>query len=105
MEKLAVEGAVTGAASGSKNPDGKADHRPSGAVSTKEECEKVRRMATERQEMKGLIPEMQPSSNEAEGDFILCEVEEEQAARVEVQGPRRRAVIRVESDGNARLCS
>ena len=25
-EKLAVEGAVSGAASGSKNPDGKADH-------------------------------------------------------------------------------
>ena len=49
MEKLAVEGAVTGAASESKNLDGKADHWPSGAVSTKEESENVRRMAPERQ--------------------------------------------------------
>ena len=39
-EKLAVEGAVTGAASGSKNPDGNADHWPSGEVSTKEERKK-----------------------------------------------------------------
>ena len=42
--------------------------------------------------------EIQPSSNEAEGDFIMCEVEEQQAARVEVQSPKRRAVIRVESE-------
>ena len=27
----------------------------------------------------------------------MCEVEEQQAARVEVQGPKRRAVIRAES--------
>ena len=44
MEKLAVEGAVSGAASGSKNPDGKADHWPAGVVSTKEEGEKVIRI-------------------------------------------------------------
>ena len=48
--------------------------------------------------MNGVIPEIQPSSNEAEGDFILCEVEEQQAARVEVQRTKRRAVIRVESE-------
>ena len=70
MEKLAVEGAVSGAASGPKNRDGKADHWPSGAVSTKEECENVRRMAAERQEMIGFILESQPSSDE------VCEVED-----------------------------
>ena len=31
MEKLAVEGSFSGAASGSKNPDGEADHWPAGA--------------------------------------------------------------------------
>ena len=41
---------------------------------------------------------MQPSSNEADGGFTMCEVEEQQAARVEVQGPKRRAVLRVESE-------
>ena len=71
MENLAVEGAVTVAASGSKNPDREADHWQSSAASTKEAQEKVR--------------------NEAEGDNIMCKVEEQQAARVEVQGPKRRA--------------
>ena len=47
--------------------------------------------------MNGVIFEMQ-STNEAEGDFTMCEVEEQQAARVEVQGSKRRAVIRVESE-------
>ena len=71
MEKLAVEGAVSGAASGSKNPDGNADHWSGGAVSTKDEGEKVRQMVAERQEMNGMIPESQPSSNEVGGDFIM----------------------------------
>ena len=52
--------------------------RPSNAASTKEEREKVR--------------------SEADGDFIMCEVEEKQAARLEGRGPKRRAVIRVESE-------
>ena len=39
-----------------------------------------------------------PSSNEVGSDFVMCEVEEQQAARVEVQGPKRKAVIRVESE-------
>ena len=91
MEKLAAGACTT---SGSKNPDWKANHWPSGAVSTEEEGKKVRRMAAERQEMNGL----QPSSNEVEGDFIMCEVEEQQAARLEVKGPERRAVIRVDSE-------
>ena len=36
MENLAAEGAVTVAASGSKNPDREADHWQSSAASTKE---------------------------------------------------------------------
>ena len=44
-----------------------------------------------------VIPGMQPSSNEKDGGLRMCEVEEQQAARVEVQGPKRR-VIRVESE-------
>ena len=40
---------------------------------------------------------MQTSSDETDGAFIMCEVEERQDARVEVQSPRRR-VIRVESE-------
>ena len=44
-----------------------------------------------------VIPAMQPSSNETDGGFVMCEVGEQQAARVEVQGPKRR-VIRVESE-------
>ena len=37
---------------------------------------------------------MHPSSNEADGGFIMCEVEEQQAPRAEVQGPKRRAVLK-----------
>ena len=44
-----------------------------------------------------MIPWTQPSSNETDGGFIMCEVEEQQAALVEVQGPERR-VKRVESE-------
>ena len=40
---------------------------------------------------------MQPSSKETDGGFFMSEVEEQQAARVEVQDPKRR-VIRVESE-------
>ena len=42
-------------------------------------------------------PGMQPSSNETDGGFQKCEVEDRQDARVEVQGPKRR-VTRVESE-------
>ena len=42
-------------------------------------------------------PGMQPSSNETDGGFRMCEVEEQQVARVEVKGPTKR-VIRVESE-------
>ena len=104
MEKLAVEGAVTGAASGNKNSDGKADHWQSGALSTKEEGEKVRRVAAERQEMNGVIPEIQPSSNETEGDFIMCEVEEQQAA-CRSRGPKKKSSDTCGIRRNARLRS
>ena len=84
-------GCQTGTASGSQNPDAKPDHWSAA------ESEGARLTVAERQEMNGLLPEIQPT-NEAEGDFIVCEVEEQQAARVEVQGPKRKAVIRVESE-------
>ena len=50
-------------------------------------------MVAERQELNGIIPEPQPLSNEVGDGNIMCEVGEQQAARVEVQGPKRRAVI------------
>ena len=57
----------------------------------------MRLAVNERQEMTGVITEVQPASG-AKGDFIMCEVEAQQAARVEVLGPTSRAVIRVESE-------
>ena len=48
-------------------------------------------------EVDEVIPGMQPSSNETNGGLRVFDVEERQAARVEVQGPKRR-VIRVESE-------
>ena len=41
-------------------------------------------------EVDGVASGMQPSSKETDGGFIVCEVEEQQPARLEVQGPRRR---------------
>ena len=69
-----MEGAVSVAASGSKNLDGKANQWQAGAVST-------------------------PSSNEAGGDYNLCEVEERQAARVKVQGPKNEDFNQKEVEG------
>ena len=40
---------------------------------------------------------IQPSSKETDGGSRMCDVEEQQVARVEVKGPTRR-VIRVESE-------
>ena len=42
-------------------------------------------------------PGTQPLSNETDGGFLMCEVEKQKAARVEVRGPKRR-VIHVESE-------
>ena len=99
MEKLAVEGNFSFAASGSMNPEGKADRWSTEAVLTTEEGEGVTLAENERQEMEvdEVIPWTQPSSNEADGGFTMCEVQEQQAARVEVQVPKRRAVIPAES--------
>ena len=53
---------------------------------------------THEMEVDEVVPETHPSSNETEGGFMMCEVEEQRAARVEVQGPKRRVVIRVASE-------
>ena len=42
-------------------------------------------------EVDDVIPGTQPSSNETDGGFIMCEVEEQQAARVEVQGSKKKS--------------
>ena len=76
MEKLAEEGPFSVAASGSKHPDGKADHWSIQTVLTREESEGVRLAETERQEMNGITTEVQ-STNGAESDFTMCEVEEQ----------------------------
>ena len=49
-------------------------------------------------EVDEVISETQPSSNETDGGFIMCEVEEQQAARVEVQGPKKKSDTCVESE-------
>ena len=87
MENLAVEGSFSVAAGGSKYRDGKVDHWSTQTVLVKEESDGVKLAETERQEMNGITIEVQPA-NGAEGDLIVCEVEEHQAARVEVQGQK-----------------
>ena len=91
MEKLAVEESVSVTAGGSMNPERKADHRSARTVLTIEESEEVKGAENERQgtEVDDVIPETQPTSNEADGGFLMCEVVEQQAARVEVQGPKK----------------
>ena len=50
-------------------------------------------------EVDEVIPGMLPSSPQMEGGFIMCEVEEQQAARrSKFRAQQRRAVIRVESE-------
>ena len=95
MEKLAVEGSLSVAASGFKHRDGKADHWSTQTALTTDESRGVGLAVNERQEMEvdEVVPEILPSSNETEGDFIMCEVEEQQAA-----GPERRAVVRVQPE-------
>ena len=90
MEKLEVEGSFSVAEGGSTDPKRKADHSSARTVLTKEESEGVKGAENERQgmEVDDVIPETQPSSNETDGGFIMCQVEEQQAARVEVQGPK-----------------
>ena len=56
---------------------------------TKEISEEVKGAEKEKHgmEVDEVISETQPSSNETNGGFTMCEVEEQQTARVEVQGP------------------
>ena len=66
MEKLAVQGFFSVAASGSKHPGGNADHWSTQTVLTKEESEGVKLAENERlvMEVDEVIPGIQPSSNE-----------------------------------------
>ena len=78
-EKLAVKYGVTGTA------------WPLGtATITKEESEGVKLPAAESQKVDDVVRERQPSSTGAEGGLLMCEVEEQQAVRVEVQLPEER---------------
>ena len=90
MEELEVEGSFSVAEGGSIDPDWKADHWSAWKVLTKEEGEEVKGTENEGQgmEVDVVILGMQPSSNETDGGFFMCEVEEQQASRVEVQGPK-----------------
>ena len=86
-EKLAVKGVVTSTASGSKNPDRKADYWSPGRATIKKG---ERRSETDCSRKSGsVVPDKQPSSTEAEGGFIMCEVEEQQAVRVEVEATQK----------------
>ena len=101
MEKLEVEGGVSGVEGGSVDPKGEAGHWSVWIKTTQEGSEEVKRDENEKQksqtEVDEAAPRMQTSSNETDGGLKLCEVEERQESRVEVQGPKRR-VIRVESE-------
>ena len=100
MEKLEVEGGFSGAEGGSMNPIGKVGHWSARTKTTEEDGEEVKRAENTRSRERRWTKRslgMQQSSNEADGGVIICEVEKkQQAACVEVQGPRRR-VIRVQS--------
>ena len=92
MEKLEVEGSFSVAEGGSMHSEGKADHWSARMVLTKEESEEVKGTENEGQgmEVDEVVPGMQPSSKETDDGCFMCEVEEQQSARVEVQGPKRR---------------
>ena len=53
-------------------------------MQAKEEGEEVKRTENEGQgtEVDEVIPGMQPSSSKTDGGVVMCEVEEQQAARV-----------------------
>ena len=80
MEKLEVEGSFSVSAGWSART----------VLTT--ESEEVKGAENEKQgmEVDEMIPRTQPSSKETDGGFMMCELEEREAARVEVQGPIRR---------------
>ena len=90
VEKLEVEGSFSVTEGGFMDTERKADHWSARTVLTKEESEEVKGAEKEKQRMEvvEVITETQPSSNETNGGFTMCEVEEQQTARVEVQGPK-----------------
>ena len=90
---------------GSMDPERKVDHWSARTVLTQEESEKVQGTENERQgmEVDEVIPGMQPSSKQTDGGFILREVEEQQAARAEVQSSKRRVSDTCGLRRNARL--
>ena len=97
-ETLAVKGGFTSAASGSQIPDMKADcWSAESAAVCKEANEEVSPVAAEGMKVEEAATGKEASSRAAEGGFIFCEVEEQQARCVEAQPQKRRAVIRVKS--------
>ena len=86
--KLAVKGGFTSTASGSRNPDTKADSWSKEASPIATESTKVEEAAAGKE----------ASSMDAEGGFVMWGVEEQQAVRVEAWPQKRRAVIRLESE-------
>ena len=80
-------------------PNGRWSIGQLGYVLQKNEVKKKKELKTRnKMEVDEATPGLQPSGNETGGGFFyLCEVEERQEARVEVQGPKSR-VIRVESE-------
>ena len=79
----------TSTASGSQILDMKPDcwSRVSATV-TKEGDEEIPPTATKSQTFQEAAPGKEAASTEAEGGFIACEVEEQQAVRVETQPPK-----------------
>ena len=85
----------SGTAGGSVDPKGKVGHWSAWLNTTKEGSEEVKGTENEKEgskmEVGAAIPGMQPSSNETDGGFIMCEVEDRQEASVEVQGPKKKS--------------
>ena len=61
---------------GSTDSERKADHWSARTVLTKEEGEEVKGTENEGQGMVVVILGMQPLSNETDGGFVICEVED-----------------------------
>ena len=92
VEMLEVEGGFSRAEGGSMDPKGKVGHWSARMKFFKGGSEEVKGAENEKQgsemEVDEAAPGMQTSSNETDGGLIMCEVEDRQEARVEVQGPK-----------------
>ena len=97
--ELAVKGGVTSTASGSQNLDMKADCWSAERSTISKEGDKEASLTkTKSTNVEEAVAGEEASSMEAEGGFMMCEVEEQQMVRVEERSQKRRAVIRVESE-------